>query len=70
MNVTINTPVIPAELLEITEINYESLENMDFSISKEDFSALCSSRIERMLEETNIDIKFIKKHQKKVVKFI
>lgn len=62
MNVTINTPVIPAELLEITEINYESLENMDFSISKEDFSALCSSRIERMLEETNIDIKFIKKH--------
>lgn len=64
MNVTINTPVIPAELLDITEINYKSLEDIDFSINKEDFSALCSSRIERLIERTNNKIKVTKKHHK------
>ena len=62
MNVTINTPVVPAELLDITEINYESLENIDFSISKEDFSALCSSRMKRLIESTNNRMKIAKKH--------
>lgn len=62
MNVTINTPVIPAELLDITEIHYESLENIDFSISKEDFNTLCSLKIERMIKEAHTNIKIIKKH--------
>lgn len=64
MNVTINTPVVPAELLDITEINYESLENIDFSISKEDFSALCSSRIKILIERANNKMKIAKKHHK------
>ena len=52
---------IPGAVAVATE-EIEGNEKIDFSISKEDFNTLCSSKIERMIKEAHTNIKIIKKH--------
>lgn len=65
MRVTIDTPVIPADLLDVQEIEYKRIEDMKIYMSKHEFDEFCTNKVKQMIDEVKKYRKIVNKYHKK-----